>query len=239
MLRVYMTVDVEPDCPPYLRGWRGVESGMPRLLALLRAEGVPATFFTTGETALRYPDVVRSVTVDGHELGCHGHTHRSFALLGAREAAHELERSLAALRSFGPVVSFRAPYLRLPPEHLPLLERSELLLDSSVGRYKPDHFRASPPTRLLRVPASVTSSALRLPGTLREAYLRVQRSPLVLFVHPWEFVDMTREPIPWHCRLRTGEPALACLGATLRGLRERGASFRRMDSLLGAGAGSA
>ena len=42
---VLLTVDVEPDCPPYLTGWRGVEEGLPRLLALLADEGVTATFF--------------------------------------------------------------------------------------------------------------------------------------------------------------------------------------------------
>ena len=33
--RVSFTVDLEPDCPPYLWTWRGVEEGMPRLLAML------------------------------------------------------------------------------------------------------------------------------------------------------------------------------------------------------------
>jgi hypothetical protein len=112
-----------------------------------------------------------------------------------------------------------------------MLESLGFTLDSSQGRYKPDYLRRQPVTRLLRVPASVTSSALRLPARVRDTYLAVQRAPLVLFVHPWEFVDLTREPIPWHCRMGTGERALDALAGTLRTLGERGARFTRMDEL--------
>jgi peptidoglycan/xylan/chitin deacetylase (PgdA/CDA1 family) len=233
MLRVCLTVDVEPDCPPYLQGWRGIEQGMPRLLALLDAEGVPATFFTTGESALRYPDVVRTVVARGHELGCHGHTHRAFTDLSPDDAWSELHGSTQLLRTVAPVRSFRAPYLRFPVRYLSMLEALGFELDSSQGRYKPDYLRAQPATTLTRVPASMTSSALRLPTALRDFYLRVLRPPVVLFVHPWEFVDMTDEAIPWHCRLGTGEHALASLAAAIRTLKERGASFSRMDALLG------
>jgi peptidoglycan/xylan/chitin deacetylase (PgdA/CDA1 family) len=237
MLRVCLSVDVEPDCPPYLEGWRGLEEGMPRLLGLLEARGVPGTFFTTGQSAERYPDVVRAVVRAGHELACHGHTHRAFSELDTTEARDELVRSSEVLRAFAPILSFRAPYLRFPATYLPLLEALDFRLDSSQGRYKSDYLRERAargplPTRLLRVPASVTSSALRLPAPVRDAYLRAQRSPLVLFVHPWEFVDMTREPIPWHCRLGTGAYALAALDETLRSLAARGARFSRMDALL-------
>ena len=51
---VYITVDVEPDCPPYMWTWRGMEEGMPRLLQLLDTEKVPVTLFDRrGGGALR------------------------------------------------------------------------------------------------------------------------------------------------------------------------------------------
>ena len=65
---VAFTVDVEPDCPPFLRGFRGIEQGMPRLLDLLAARGIPATWFTTGDVATRYPGVVERIVSEGHEL---------------------------------------------------------------------------------------------------------------------------------------------------------------------------
>jgi peptidoglycan/xylan/chitin deacetylase (PgdA/CDA1 family) len=239
MIRACLTVDVEPDCPPYLHGWRGIEEGLPKLLALLDAHRVPATFFTTGEAALRFPDGVRRLVEAGHEVGCHGHTHRAFTAMDAEDAREELVRSTGVLRRLAPVTSFRAPYLRFPGRYLPLLEQLGFSLDSSQGRYKPDYLRRRARTSLLRVPASVTSSALRLPARVRDPYLAVQRSPLVLFVHPWEFVDLSAEPIPWHCRMGTGGWALDSLDAVLRTLALRGARFSRMDALVPGGAAPA
>src|SRR5688500_8293334 len=138
MVRACITVDVEHDCPPYLRGWRGLERGLPLLLELLDIEGVRGTFFTTGETALHYPDRVRAIAAAGHEIACHGHTHRSFRDLSRTEAAEELDRAKDALAAYAPLTSFRAPYLRLPGEYLELLEERGFQIDSSVGRYKAD-----------------------------------------------------------------------------------------------------
>src|SRR5260221_5549594 len=70
--RVSLTVDFEPDCPPYLSStFRGVEQGAPALLDLLDRRGVRATWFTTAEVAERYPAAVAAVVQAGHQLGCH------------------------------------------------------------------------------------------------------------------------------------------------------------------------
>jgi len=64
-LRVALTVDFEPDCPPYLSStFRGIEQGAPRLLELFAATGVRATYFTTSEVAERYPASLRAL-LDG------------------------------------------------------------------------------------------------------------------------------------------------------------------------------
>ncbi|GHU45576.1 hypothetical protein FACS1894120_0640 [Clostridia bacterium] len=39
------------------------------ILDVLASEGVPATFFVTGDFASKYPEVVRSIYSDGHEIG--------------------------------------------------------------------------------------------------------------------------------------------------------------------------
>ena len=78
-MTVDLTVDMEQDCPPYLNTWRGMEEGAPPLLELVAEEHVPSTFFTTGQAARRYPDLTARMANDGHELGCHVDTHRSFA----------------------------------------------------------------------------------------------------------------------------------------------------------------
>lgn len=228
---VAFTVDVEPDCPPYLSGFRGIEEGMPRLLDLLAAERVPATFFTTGDVARRYPAVVDRLVAEGHELASHGMTHRAFDSLDPNEARREIEESAAILRQSAAVTSFRAPYLRFPSPYLGMLEDAGFSLDSSQAKYKAAYYRDRPATRLTRIPASVTSSVLRLPRAVRAAYLSALASPVVLFVHPWEFVDLRRERLRIDCRFRTGDAALECVRSLLRRYGKRGARFARMAEL--------
>jgi peptidoglycan/xylan/chitin deacetylase (PgdA/CDA1 family) len=228
------TCDLEPDCPPFLSGFRGVEHGQPKLLALLAELSIRATFFTTGDVARRYPATVEALLAAGHELGCHGMTHTAFTTMTRDVARQEIEESAAILRRHGPVTSFRAPYLQFPDEYLGLLESAGFDLDSSQAKYKKAYYdskRAGPRTTLTRIPASLTSSALRIPKLLREAYVRSVSAPVVLFVHPWEFVDLRREKLRYDCRFRTGDAAIECVGDVLRGMQRRGAQFRTMREL--------
>jgi peptidoglycan/xylan/chitin deacetylase (PgdA/CDA1 family) len=214
-----------------LSGFRGIEEGMPKLLAMLAEERVPATCFTTGDVARRYPDVVREMVSTGHELACHGMTHRAFTSMTDDEAQAEIEESVTILREHAPVTSFRAPYLRFPERYVPLLETSGFAVDSSQAKYKAGGGRRAGGGGLRRIPASVTSSVLRLPRLVREAYLRSLASPVVLFVHPWEFIDLRRERLRLDCRFRTGDVGLACVRDVLRSFAARGARFSTMRDL--------
>ena len=228
---VAFTVDLEPDCPPFLQGYRGVEYGLPALLELLKELEVPATFFTTGDVAQRFPKSIERVVREGHELACHGMTHTAFTSLD-RDAAHEeITHSAAILRRFAPVTSFRAPYLRFPDAYVELLEASGFALDSSQARYKLAYYRRRTATRIRRVPASVTSSVLRLPPAIRRPYLAALSSPVVLFVHPWEFVDLRREKLRLDCRFKTGDVALECVRRVLASYVSDKARFVRMREL--------
>lgn len=223
-----LTVDVEPDCPPYLSSWRGVTDGLPRLLDLLDAEDLRATFFVTGETARRFPDEVLGISRRGHEIGCHGDSHRSFASLDRREGCAEIACATKALRPFGEVAAFRAPYLRLPRHFLPVLADHGYRIDSSAGRHKTPGAAVERVDGLTRIPASITSSTLRWPAALRDRLLARLREPAVLFVHPWELVDFRRERLRFDCRFRTGVAAETCLRSAVRRLREGGAVFRAL-----------
>jgi len=48
----------------------------PRILEVLRREGVRATFFVLGRHAERWPELVRRTALDGHQIGNHGYFHR-------------------------------------------------------------------------------------------------------------------------------------------------------------------
>jgi peptidoglycan/xylan/chitin deacetylase (PgdA/CDA1 family) len=228
---VAFTIDLEPDCPPFLTGFRGVERGLPALLAVLQDLDIPATFFTTGEVAKRYPRSVEHVIDAGHELACHGMTHTSFATLDRETACEEIVESSAILRRFTNVTSFRAPYLQFPDAYVDLLEENGFVLDSSQAKYKLSYYRSRTRSMLRRVPASVTSSVLRLPKPVRHAYLSALSEPVVLFVHPWEFVDLRKEKLRLDCRFKTGDTALACVRDVLESYASRGARFVRMREL--------
>jgi peptidoglycan/xylan/chitin deacetylase (PgdA/CDA1 family) len=233
MTRVSLTVDFEPDCPPYLSStFRGIEEGAPALLALFREHGVRATYFTTGDVAERYPDAVCDLVRAGHELGCHGVTHTAFDTMDEATARWEIESSAERLRTFAPVSSFRAPYLRFPEPYVRLLERAGFALDSSLAKYKRAYHAARFPTTLTRIPASMTSSVLRLPAWIRDPWLASLRDPVVLFVHPWEFVDLTQYDLRYDCRFRTGEVALRSLREVIELFQRRGATFVPMRELI-------
>ena len=233
MLQVSLGIDVEPDCPPYLATqYRGVADGLPRLLDTLDALEVSTTCFCTGLVAERFPDRVNDLLRRGHELGSHGHTHKPFDTLSPTEARAEIATSTQVLRSFGaPVTAFRAPNLRMPGRYLPILEEYGFAVDSSQAKYKRSYYSSAVPTSLARFPASTTSSVLRLPRWIRDPWLAALTSPVVLFVHPWEFVDLTRERLRLDCRFSTGEPALRSIAEVVASFRARGASFVRMDEL--------
>jgi peptidoglycan/xylan/chitin deacetylase (PgdA/CDA1 family) len=229
---VFVTVDVEPDCPPFLQTWRGIEEGMGKLRQLLEDEQVPATMFVTGDVARRYPGLVDALVAEGHELGCHGDTHTSFATLSPVESEREIRESSRVLRAHAEVVSIRAPYLQLPVRTLGQLRDAGYRVDSSAGRHKTLSARVEMVDGVLRVPASITSSTLRWPAALRNRLLARLSVPAVVFVHPWEFVDLRNSQLRFDCRFRTGAIALACLRDTIRFFKHRRARFGTMRECL-------
>ena len=75
----FITVDVEEDlgCDgSEPKVFEGVTKGLPALLEILDTFHVPATFFTTGEVAARYPEIVCELHEHNHEIACHGLFHR-------------------------------------------------------------------------------------------------------------------------------------------------------------------
>jgi peptidoglycan/xylan/chitin deacetylase (PgdA/CDA1 family) len=83
---------------------------LPLVLDRLRARGLPATFFVPGRVAERFPDEVRAIAAEGHELAHHGYTHRNPAGLSPEEEREELSRGLDALGGLGlEIKGYRAP----------------------------------------------------------------------------------------------------------------------------------
>src|SRR5262245_65098934 len=93
------------------------EHGTPRILAALDAYGARATFFVLGERARRYPELVRTIRLAGHEIGSHADAHRPLTNVTLRAAAAGIRRSKRDLESIlgEPITFFRPPFGFLSP----------------------------------------------------------------------------------------------------------------------------
>jgi polysaccharide deacetylase family protein (PEP-CTERM system associated) len=128
VMRNALTIDVEDyfhaaafaDCIPRSR-WSAqpcrVEANVERVLALLGASNVRATFFVLGWIARRYPDLVRAIAAAGHELGSHGYTHQSAAQLTRVQFIRDILRSKGVLEDLTgkAVLGYRAPECSIAP----------------------------------------------------------------------------------------------------------------------------
>ena len=93
-----------------------IEESTRALLNLLRERGVKATFFVVGEVAQRHPRLVQEIAAEGHELGCHGMSHRPLWEMTPDEFRSELGQFAAAMSLAVPgaeIVGFRAPTFSL------------------------------------------------------------------------------------------------------------------------------
>lgn len=66
------------------------KTNTPRLLDMLKERNIKATFFLVGQCAQEYPDIVRRILAEGHELGNHTWDHRSLPTLSAEKARIEI-----------------------------------------------------------------------------------------------------------------------------------------------------
>lgn len=63
------------------------------ILDILRASGVKATFFLCGASAERYPELVRRIRDEGHEIGNHTWSHPYLYLASRESMASEIDRT--------------------------------------------------------------------------------------------------------------------------------------------------
>ncbi|MBV1797751.1 polysaccharide deacetylase [Siccirubricoccus sp. G192] len=116
------------------QGQYGNRQGVPRIRALLSRHGIRASFFYPAVSALLYPEEVRAVADEGHEIGLHSWIHEANTTLppGAERdltlrAADVLER-LAGRRCCG----IRTASWDFSVETLGIIRELGLLYDSSL-----------------------------------------------------------------------------------------------------------
>lgn len=88
-----------------------VERNIDRILGLLSDAGAKATFFTLGWVAERYPELVRRIADNGHELASHGFGHRRATEQSPDEFRADIALAKAILEDIGgrEVRGYRAP----------------------------------------------------------------------------------------------------------------------------------
>lgn len=186
-----------------------------RILDLLDAVNVTATFFVVGWIAERYPAAVLRVRQAGHHIGSHGYLHHRAYELGRDGFTNDLRASVAALHALGitDVRAYRAPEWSINERSLwalDVLAAEGVTIDCSMApvrmvgdttypRYP--HFKMTDFGRILEVPPLVADRygqvipmgwgwGLRMSSPRRvlraiEAENALGR-PAVIVVHPWE-----------------------------------------------------
>jgi polysaccharide deacetylase family protein (PEP-CTERM system associated) len=228
-----------------------IQIGTERLLDLLAAAQVKATFFVLGHVAEHHPDLVRSIHAAGHEIGTHGYAHQFVYRLGREAFKRDLVLSLEKLdRAVGSsVVGHRAPFFSITAAAdwaFDVLAECGLVYDSSVFpvrnyRYgMPDAPRWPFEVRdgLTEIPLSTLSAAGRKIPLGGGAYFRIfpyavtrfglrqinaSGNAAIFYIHPWE-LDPEHPRV--HLPRRIGLTHYWNLGASAGRLRRLLAEFR-------------
>ena len=116
------------------QGRFGPVEALPRILALLRAHDIHASFFIPAWVAERYPDAVRAIVDGGHEIGCHGDEHERVSELPPDREEAILARSVEVLTRLGGTrpLGYRAPAWQLSAATIPLLVRHGFAYSSNM-----------------------------------------------------------------------------------------------------------
>lgn len=69
----------------------------PRLLDILKTRHIRATFYVIGRNVARYPDIVKRMVDEGHEIGNHSWQHPVLSRLGTASVLRELDRTSEAV----------------------------------------------------------------------------------------------------------------------------------------------
>jgi len=220
MKRIYLTVDVEEDIPPYRRTWRGLEK-MDTILSILNSLKSSATFFTTAECALRFPEIVEKISEE-QDLASHSYAHLKLNPMGSVNKKRAIESTHKLLSKYQKIDGFRAPYFQMDTESLKILKKMNYKYDSSYPTYKfksqivIDEYPPTLPNLIFRFPATLAAKIIS------KCYQKVEK--LVLFVHPWEFMQ-NKHNHRLDCTLLTGNYLIKNFQMILKKLKNNGFSI--------------
>ncbi len=247
--------DVRSMIPDGARYRERVPANTERLLEFLARHDKRCTFFTVGDVARAYPELLRTIAGQGHEIACHGDSHVPLERLGLEGFRIDLERSLASFAAAGipRPCGFRAPVGSLTAAtrwaHGVLREQGFAYSSSVVSARSPlygwPEFGGDRPRRVdglwelplslfrvpaLRIPFAAGVYLRNLPLPLIDWTLRKRAAagePIVAYVHPYD-IDTDQEHF-MHPELGGSRLLNALM------YRNRADLFRRLDRLFATG----
>ncbi|WP_326539088.1 XrtA system polysaccharide deacetylase [Pseudorhodoferax sp.] len=192
-----------------------VERNVDRILAMLSAHGIQATFFTLGWIAERYPHLVRRIVEQGHELASHGYGHERASDLSQQAFLDDIQRAKRILEDLSgvQVQGYRAPSFSIGAGNLwafDALQEAGYRYSSSVYPIRHDHYGMPDSPRfayevrdgLLEVPVTTARLFSRNMPASGGGYFRLlpygmshwmlskvntdDRQSAVFYFHPWE-----------------------------------------------------
>ncbi|WP_027629288.1 polysaccharide deacetylase family protein [Ruminiclostridium cellobioparum] len=85
---------------------------IPTILEILKKENVRASFFMVGQWGEKYPDAVKLIANDGHDVANHGYSHLRMSTIGKEKCRSEIELCNQKLGEISgtKVILFRPPY---------------------------------------------------------------------------------------------------------------------------------
>ena len=192
-----------------------VERNVERILALLARHNTHATFFTLGWLAERYPQLVRAIVDQGHELASHGYGHERASDLSREAFRDDIVRAKRLLEDIGGVAvqGYRAPSFSIGTGNLwafDSLQAAGYRYSSSIYPIHHDHYGMPDAPRFAHEVADglieIPVTTLRLRGrnwpSSGGGYFRLlpyalsrwmigkvnadDRQPAIFYFHPWE-----------------------------------------------------
>ena len=123
----------------------------PVLLDILAQSRARATFYVIGALVRRYPEIVRRMVAEGHELGNHTWTHPTLSRLGNQRFLTEIDRTQQVIfDTVGHVpVTMRPPYGAITPRQSSMLA-AERNLPTVIWSVDPQDWRRPGPSVVAR-----------------------------------------------------------------------------------------
>lgn len=200
-----------------------IEENIDRIIGMLNKSGTKATFFTLGWIAERYPQIVKRIVQEGHELASHGYGHERVSDLSKSEFLSDVQSSKKILEDISgvQVKGYRAPSFSITENNLwafDCLLSSGYKYSSSIYPIKHDHYGMPDTPRfsyhvregLIEIPITT----LRLFGKnfpssgggyfrlfpyplsklMIDRVLSTDRQAAIFYFHPWE-IDVEQPKI--------------------------------------------